>query len=84
MASLKKIEAGQVLWSVKKHKMGNTSISTQSLYPVKVIEVNLDEGFAIVSWNGNAPVKYRENQIRALKVNKPEKKYVGPFGNVRY
>lgn len=33
---------------------------------------------------GNAPVKYRENQIRALKVNKPEKKYVGPFGNVRY
>lgn len=73
MASLKKIEVGQVLWSIKKQKMGNTSISTQSLYPVKVIEINLDEGFAIVSWNGNAPVKYRENQIRALKVNKPEK-----------
>lgn len=84
MATLSKIKPGQILWSVIRRKMGNTSMSTDSLHKVKVLEVDIEAGFALVSWNGNAPTKYYERQLKSLKVNEPQPKHVGIYGNIRY
>ena len=84
MATLKNLKVGQSLWIVRKTRMGNTSISTDSLYEAKVIEVDVGGGYAMISVNGNKPSRYSERNIKQMKVKKPEKKSVGAFGNVRY
>ena len=84
MATLKNINVGQILWSVRKHKMGNTNISTESLYQVVVKSIDLDGEFAMCSWNGNQERKYGIRELKKLKVNKPEPKYKGSLGNIKY
>lgn len=84
MATLKNINVGQTLWSVRKHRMGNTNISTESLYQVVVKSIDLDGGFAVCSWNGNPDRKYHEQELAKLKVKKPQPKHKGALGSVRY
>ncbi|WP_312740480.1 hypothetical protein [Cedecea neteri] len=68
---LGKLEPGMVVWDVRKHNMGNTTVKTVSVYQVSIIEVNKDEGWFIFSWNGNKPQKGYEGAAAKLKKNKP-------------
>lgn len=68
---LEKLEPGMVVWDVRKHNMGNTTVKTVSVYQVSIIEVNKEEGWFIYSWNGNNPRKGYEGQTAKFKKNKP-------------
>jgi hypothetical protein len=69
MATLSRIKPGQILWSVTRGNMGNTTVRTSHLYEVRVIDVHDD--FAIVSWNGNPPQRYYSGHIAKLRTKKP-------------
>ncbi len=83
MASIKRLKPGQVVYSIESHKMGNTTITTRSLYQVEIIEVNEELGYVVASWNGNEPKRYFEHSIAKWRVKKPtSKRFI--FGSPSY
>lgn len=68
---IEKLKPGQIVWSLWRHQMGNTTLRTTSLYAVRILEVHAEEGWALVSWNGNKPERYRRNLIESLREKKP-------------
>ena len=69
MAVIANLTPGQVLFTVRRHKMGNTTISTVAVHTVKVLEVH--EDYVLATWNGNTPRKYRSAQVSKWKVKAP-------------
>jgi hypothetical protein len=66
-----KLKEGMTLYTVSKHKMGNTTINTVSVHTVKIISIDEHERSFVYSWNGNAPEKGREWQLKNFKVKEP-------------
>jgi hypothetical protein len=66
-----KLKPGMVLFDVGRHKMGNTTMSTVSVWEVRVIEVHQDRSIT-ASWNGNAPKVMREREWSRLRAKRPE------------
>ena len=73
MASIKNIKAGQTLYDVKKNTGIDRFRSKYSVWPVIVKEVNLDKGYIVATWNGNAPSIMREPAIKSLRIKEPKK-----------
>lgn len=63
------LKPGDVVYMLYRHKMGNTTISTISVWRVNVEEVHDDH--VIASVNGNASRKYREREVTKWKKNEP-------------
>ena len=74
MASINRLEVGQVLWQIKRVKCGNTTASRGALYPVTVVEIADDRLSIMASWNGNPPRRYFVHDVKKLRVNKPKPK----------
>lgn len=66
---LTSLKPGDLVFNVEKTKMGNTTLKTISIYPVKIIEVH--ENHVIASWNGNAPKRFGENSVSKWKKKEP-------------
>ena len=69
MAKMDKLTVGQTLWSVERGRMGNTTMRTQNLYSSRVVELDPDGKWALISWNGNPP--RRQYDVSRLRVKKP-------------
>ena len=74
MASINKISPGQILYSVEKTTMGNTKMTRNACFPVKVIEIGDDKTWVLASWNGNTPRKFFLSSVKKWKANKPKPK----------
>lgn len=74
MANIKKLQPGQLVYSIENQKMGNTKVSIRALYTVRIKEINLERGFVMASWNSNPPTKFHEISIRKWKTERPEPK----------
>ncbi|OQP33883.1 hypothetical protein [Pantoea latae] len=66
---IKSLKPGDTVYSLSRHKMGNTTINTVSMYRVSIKEVHEDH--VIASVNGNAPRKYRESEVAKWKKDEP-------------
>lgn len=74
MATLSKLRPGDILYDVHSERAGNTTMRRQGEWTVRVIEVHDDH--AMCSWNGNPATKYRERDLKKLRV-KPAAKLNG-------
>jgi hypothetical protein len=76
--NIKNLQPGQTVWNVQRQKMGNTTISTVAIFPVRIVEVHpREEGsmhseYVLASWNGNRPERFYSRTIRSWKKTKPE------------
>ena len=68
---IEKLQPRHIVYSVERRKMGNTTISETAVFAVRIIEINLVEGYVWASWNGNAPQKFRGRSIAKWRANKP-------------
>ena len=66
-----KLEEGMELYSLTTQKMGNTTLRTKAVHPVRVISIDREKRQAMCSWNGNPPRRYFERDIEKLKANEP-------------
>lgn len=73
MANIKKLQPGQVVWEIRRHRAGNTMVRTQPLYSLNIVEVDLADGRVFASWNSNPPKWYRERDIKSWQAEKPVK-----------
>ena len=74
MASINRLKPGQTVFSIESCKMGNTNIKYKGLWEVTIVEVNLEGGFVMASWNGNTPRKFLPQDIKKWRVNEPKPK----------
>lgn len=63
------LKPGDTAWQLYRHKMGNTTISTLSVWHISVKEVHEDH--VIASVNGNPPRTFRERDVAKWKKKKP-------------
>jgi hypothetical protein len=68
---LETLQPGQIVYDVGRHKMGNTSITTVTIWNVHIIEVNVEARYVIASWNGNPRCRYSESQVKKWRAKKP-------------
>jgi hypothetical protein len=66
------VKAGDVLYDARRTKMGNTTMSTLSVWEVRIIEIDHAAGAALVSWNGNPPKRYSSREVVRLRRSKPK------------
>lgn len=66
------VNAGDVLYDYHSERAGNTTARRWGNRTVKVIEIDHENGVAVVSWNGNEREKYYRHQIERLR-RKPGK-----------
>jgi hypothetical protein len=71
---LDKLTPGQQVWQIKRQKMGNTTIKVNSLYSIKVVEIDADKRRVLMSWNGNPAKWVGEKEVSSWKLTKPEPK----------
>ena len=68
MASVNKIQAGQILHDYHNYKAGNTNMRVEGHWIVKVIQVDKENKRALCSWNGNAPQWYNSKRLSKLRI----------------
>jgi hypothetical protein len=74
MASFDRVKVGQVLYSVVRQKMGNTTISRDAVFQVVVKEINTAKRAVFASWNCNTPQWFSERSVNRWKVKEPKRK----------
>lgn len=66
------IKVGDTLWDVRREFMGNTTMRTTTLAPVRVEAVDTEQRRALVRWNHNPARWWTERMLRRLRAKKPE------------
>jgi hypothetical protein len=74
MATITKLQPDQIVWEIRRQKMGNTSVSRNAKYGIRIVSVDLEKRTVTASWNGNPPRVYRERDIAKWKVKEPQPK----------
>lgn len=73
MAAFSRIKVGQVLFTVTRQRMGNTTMTRLAVHEVKVLELDPVKRKVRAIWNHfNAPEWYSERQVARWKVSKPK------------
>lgn len=68
---LESIKADGVYYTVKRHKAGNTTLTTVSVHSVKVVSVDVEKRTVLARWNGNPERTYRESDYSKWRLSKP-------------
>jgi hypothetical protein len=74
MAAISRIKPKQVLFTVTRQKMGNTTLSCDVVHRVAVTEVDPSGQFVMASWNGNPVQKFSALRVSKWKVSEPKVK----------
>jgi len=70
---IENLKVGQTYWSVSRSAMGNTSVKTTGLHPVRITEIDVSDPprWAMASWNHNSPRKFFLRTISKWREKKP-------------
>lgn len=71
MASINRVEVGQVLYKPYKRKMGNTTISTTEISQITVKEVNVEGSYIVYRSRAGYDRKMRVTELKSWRVNRP-------------
>ena len=74
MATLGCLKPEQVLWVVRRQKMGNTAASRGALFSIRIRAVDPSGHYVEASINGAPFRKYYERDVMPWRVSKPEPK----------
>lgn len=79
---LEKLKPAMVVFDVGKQKMGNTKMTTIAVWPVYIIDVDLERRRVSASRNNNSPQYFREHQVAKWRAKRPAL-VKEPFGRMR-
>lgn len=68
---LSKLTPEQIVYSVEKRTMGNTSMTTTSVFCVRIVEVDPEGKWVMASWNGNTARKFYERMTSKWRKERP-------------
>ncbi|MYM92541.1 hypothetical protein [Duganella vulcania] len=65
------IRAGETYYTVKRQRMGNTTMSTVVVHPVKVISVDVERRTIRASWNDNPERAFFAGDYKSWRATRP-------------
>lgn len=65
------IRAGDVYYTVTRHKMGNTTMSTTAVHRVRAISCDSVKETVVARWNGNPERTYVRHEYEKWRKNEP-------------
>jgi len=65
------LEPGDTVYHVTTTKMGNTTLTTKSSFPILIKEINHEKGEILACYNFNQPRKFWEHQWKKWRTKKP-------------
>lgn len=68
---LEKLQPGMTVYDVGRHKMGNTTVSTVSVWSVLIVRVDAETRTVVASWNSNKAQSYGEHTWSKWRVRRP-------------
>lgn len=68
---IESLQPGQIVYSIERGRLGNTTLRTVRIYSVRVIEVDAAEGRVVASWNSNRPQTYYRAAWSKWRKDKP-------------
>lgn len=68
------IKANDVLYDVRRTKMGNTTMTRLSCWEVKIVSVDPAKRTAVVRWNWNQPEMWHAHQLAKLRRSPPKER----------
>ncbi|MEQ9223779.1 MAG: hypothetical protein RJQ08_11770 [Salinisphaeraceae bacterium] len=68
---LSSLSAGQTVYEVVRRKMGNTSLSTVAVVPVRIEAVDEFTGFVRARWNDGPARSFQERQWKKWRLKRP-------------
>lgn len=60
-----------VVYDIGRQKLGNTTINTVAVWPVRIESVDTERRVAVARWNGNSARLYGEHAISKWQATKP-------------
>lgn len=69
--NIEKLQPGMIVYDVSRGKMGNTTISTVRVHPVRIISVDAECRTVVASWNYNPEKKCYSREYEKWRANKP-------------
>lgn len=66
-----KLQPGMTVYDVGRTKMGNTTLTTVSVWQVHVREVDAERRRVLASWNGNAARHFYEREFSKWREKEP-------------
>lgn len=66
-----KLTPGMIVYSVGKTKMGNTTLSTVSVWRVQIVSVDTENRTVMASWNSNPVRKFYERDVAKWREKEP-------------
>lgn len=66
-----KLRPGQVVYSVERRGLGNTTMKTTSVFKVRIVEIDPLGQWVTASWNGNPPRKYYNRVVSKWREKEP-------------
>lgn len=79
---IESLKAGDTVFDVGRRKMGNTTISTVAVWPVRIIAVDPDGRWVQARWNCNPERRYYASHVKRWRKKEPVL-VSGPFGQRR-
>ena len=78
-----KLKPGMTVYDVGRSKMGNTTISTVSVWAVQIVGVDVERRTVEACWNGNYARVYHEGTYKKWREHQPMTVDTGFFGRRR-
>lgn len=67
-----KLQPGMRLLDVRRHKMGNTTLSEWGWWTVEILSINAAKQCATVRWNNNSPTEWPRHWLEKLYTKLPK------------
>lgn len=77
------LKPGQIVYSVYRHRMGNTMLRTVDVYKVEIVSVDLEDQTVVASWNGNRPERFAPSVWMGWRMKEPVLIATGMMGQRR-
>lgn len=71
MIKFEKLAPGMTVYDVGRTRMGNTTMTTVSVWHVSIISVDPETRTVMASWNGNRPQRYYGHGMRSWRLAAP-------------
>ena len=68
---LESLKPGMVVYDVGTYRMGNTTMRSVGVWPVRIVEIDMEKRIVVASWNGNPPKRFVSSEATRWRKNEP-------------
>lgn len=80
---IEQLQPGQIVYSVYRHRMGNTTLHTTEVWRGQIVSINPEDQTVVASWNGYRPERFISSVWSKWRIKEPMLIDTGLMGQKR-